>query len=52
MAEISIIIKKKYKLIIIKLANAAKTNAIIEKNIIKEYDIKTCELFDKNYKVT
>jgi len=40
-----------YKLIIIKLANAAEANAVIEKNIIKEYNIKTYELFDKNYKI-
>jgi len=43
---------KIYGLIILELSSAKKANLVIKKGLVKGYDIKTCELFDKNCKIT
>jgi len=43
---------KIYGLIILKLSSAKKANLVIKKGLVKGYDIKTCELFDKSCKIT
>jgi len=42
---------KIYGLIILKLSSAKKANLVIKKGLVKEYDIKTCELFDRNCRI-
>jgi len=42
---------KTYGLIILELSSAKEANLVIKKGLIKGYDIKTCELFDKNCKI-
>jgi len=43
---------KTYGSMIVELASAAEANAVIEKGMVEGYDIKTCELFDRNCRVT
>ena len=38
---------KKYRSMIMKTASAEKVNTLIEKGLIEEQDIKTCELFER-----
>jgi len=45
-------LNKIYGLIILKLSSAKKANLVIKKELVKKYDIKTCELFDKSCKIT
>jgi len=42
---------KIYELIILKLSSAKKANLVIKKELVKKYDIKTCELFDKSCRI-
>jgi len=42
---------KIYGLIILELSSAKKANLVIKKGLVKGYDIKTCELFDRNCKI-
>jgi len=42
---------KTYKLIILELSSAKKANLVIKKGLVKKYNIKTCELFDKSCKI-
>ena len=44
--------EKKYRSMIVKTASAEQVNALIEKGLIEEQDIKTCELFERGCWVT
>ena len=45
-------LEKQAESIILKLGNTKEANAVIKKGLIEEYNVKTCELFDKNCRIT